>query len=373
MVKNMAQALDKLTIRGFKSIQELAAFELSNLNVLIGGNGAGKSNFVELFRMLRAMVDQTFGNYVITRGGADDFLFNGPQTTPSIEAEFEFGQNAYAFALEPTPNGNFLISYERQKYLPSGGWKSIGINQLESKLSDRKNETSISGISFGVGYYVYQSVSGWTVYHFHDTSNNAPMRRYEIVQDSTRLRADAANIAPFLLSLKTTDFIAYTSILDAIRLVIPFFNDFVLTPTYRGEKEVVNLSWTQKGSDYPMQPYHLSDGSIRFICLATALLQPNPPSTIIIDEPELGLHPFAIAILSELIQATANKTQVIISTQSPALVDYFSPENIIVVNREGGASTFDRLDTHDFAEWLDDYSLGELWQKNIVSGGPVHE
>jgi predicted ATPase len=95
MVKNMAQALDKLTIRGFKSIQELDAFELSNLNVLIGGNGAGKSNFVELFRMLRAMVDQTFGSYVITRGGADDFLFNGPQTTPSIEAMviFQFAMN----------------------------------------------------------------------------------------------------------------------------------------------------------------------------------------------------------------------------------------------------------------------------------------
>jgi predicted ATPase len=122
-----------------------------------------------------------------------------------------------------------------------------------------------------------------------------------------------------------------------------------------------------------MQPYHFSDGTIRFICLTTALLQPNLPSTVIIDEPELGLHPYAIEILAELINAASQKTQVIISTQSPALVDYFEPEDIIVVNRENGASTFRRLDADRLSSWLEDYSLGELWRKNVISGGPVGE
>ena len=368
----MRNSLDRLTIRGFRSIQELEDFELKNLNVLIGGNGAGKSNFVEIFRMLRAMVDQSFENYILTHGGADDFLFNGPQVTPLVEVEFEFGSNAYAFELQTIPHNRFLIRSEKQRYSLMN-WQTIGINQLESQLYKRKDERSRLGDWPGVGYYVYQAISGWTVYHFHDTSSTAPMRRYEIVQDSARLRSDAANIAPFLMLLQKDDSVAYANILDAIQLVIPFFNDFILRPISRGEKEMVNLSWMQKGSDYPMQPYHLSDGSIRFICLATVLLQPDPPSTIIIDEPELGLHPYAIALLAELIQATAERTQVIISTQSPTLVDYFSPEHVIVVNREGGASTFDRLDAADLTEWLDDYSLGELWQKNIVAGGPVYE
>ena len=122
-----------------------------------------------------------------------------------------------------------------------------------------------------------------------------------------------------------------------------------------------------------MQPYHFSDGTIRFVCLTTALLQPDPPSTIVIDEPELGLHPYAIEILAEMIKSTAITTQVIVSTQSPALVDSFSPENIIVVNRENGATTFNRYDNQELSHWLKDYSLGELWQKNIVTGGPVHE
>ena len=122
-----------------------------------------------------------------------------------------------------------------------------------------------------------------------------------------------------------------------------------------------------------MQPYHFSDGTIRFICLATALIQPYYPSTIIVDEPELGLHPYAIDVLAELIKSASGETQVIISTQSPALVNNFEPEDIVIVDRKDGASTFTRLNKKELNNWLEEYALGELWVKNIFSGGPVHE
>ena len=154
-----------------------------------------------------------------------------------------------------------------------------------------------------------------------------------------------------------------------VRLVIPFFDDFRLDVLKMGEAEKVKLSWGQKGSDFPMQPYHLSDCSIRFICLATALLQPFPPSAIVIDEPELGLHPEAIRILGELIQDAAKRTQIIVATQSPLLLDQFSIEDIVVVNRKEGQSTFERLNLEDFNEWLNNYSVGELWSKNVIQGG----
>ena len=163
----------------------------------------------------------------------------------------------------------------------------------------------------------------------------------------------------------------YDKIIDSIRLVTPFFDDFILNANKQG---TLLLRWRQKGvNDYPMRPSQLSDGTIRFICLATALLQPNPPSTIIIDEPELGLHPQAINILAELIQSASERTQVIISTQSPALIDNFAIDDIIVVNRNNGASTFERLNEEDFNVWLENYSVGELWTKNVIIGGPVHE
>lgn len=369
----MGNPLDKLTIKGFKSIRELEDFELKNLNVLIGGNGAGKSNFVEIFRMLRAMVDQTFSNYILTRGGADDFLFNGPKITQIIEAYFKFGLNDYAFELEPTAAEKFIIKTEKIKY-KLGSWDYIGNSDFESRLPNVKDNTGLTA-NRGVGYYVYDALSDWTIYHFHDTSANSPMRRSEIVEDNMRLRSDAANIAPFLHNMKEMDFLDnnYQEIINAIRLVTPFFDDFILKPVQKGEKETVKLSWKQKGSDYPMQPYHFSDGTIRFICLATALLQPHPPSTIIIDEPELGLHPSAIAILAELIQHAAKRTQLIVATQSPALIDHFKVEDIIVVNRKDGASTFERLQEKDLNVWLETYSVGELWSKNVIAGGPVYE
>jgi predicted ATPase len=369
----MGQTLDKLTIKGFKSIRSLEDFEFKNLNVMIGGNGAGKSNFVEIFRMLRAMVDEGFANYIMNRGGADDFMFNGPKETKEIEAELKFGNNSYGFVLKPSASEEFVIKIEKERYLDRS-WTVIGSGNRESKIASGKNEQSSRWPSVpGVGHYIHASISNWVVYHFHDTSATASMRRSEIIADNVKLRSNASNIAPFLLGLRGEKKTVYGEIVESVRLVTPFFDDFILTPMQKGEKEVVNLSWKQKGSDYPMQPYHFSDGTIRFICLATALLQPDIPSIIVIDEPELGLHPYAIEILAELIRAASKRTQVIVATQSPPLIDNFSPEDIIVVNREKGASTFKRLETKELSEWLKEYSLGDLWRKNIVTGGPVHE
>jgi len=377
----MKGALNKISIKGFKSIRELNDLELGNLNVVIGANGAGKSNFVQVFRMLMAMTRKNFTKFILEQGGADNFLFNGPKITPEIDIAFEFesfssyakGPNQYRFELTPTADERFLINEERE-YVTTN-WRSYGNPSEESRLYDERNEKSANGDFNGVGHFVYQSISDWMVYHFHDTSSLAPMRRSEIIEDHHTLRGDAANIAPFLLNLKSNESYNknYTEIVDAIRFVIPFFDDFRLDVQKLGEAEKTKLSWTQKGSDFPMQPYHLSDGSIRFICLATALLQPYPPSTIIIDEPELGLHPEAISILAELIQVASTRTQVIVATQSPALVDQFAIQDIIVVNREDGASTFKRLKEEDFSEWLKNYSVGELWTKNVIVGGPVYE
>ncbi|HID69924.1 MAG TPA: recombinase RecF, partial [Desulfobacterales bacterium] len=332
-------------------------------------------------RMLMAMTRKDFSKFILERGGADNFLFNGPKITQQINIEFEFqslsdnatGSNFYRFELTPTVDEQFLINEERQ-YVTTN-WRSYGSPSIESRLYDERNETSADGQWNGVGHFVYESIYNWMVYHFHDTSSTAPMRRSEIIEDSQKLRGDASNIAPFLLMLRNSEFYQneYEEIVNAVRLVIPFFDDFLLDIQKLGEAEKVKLSWTQKGSDFPMQPYHLSDGSIRFICLATALLQPNPPSTIIIDEPELGLHPAAISILAELIQVAAKRTQIIVATQSPALIDQFAIEDVVVVNRENGASSFKRLNEKDFSAWLEEYSVGELWTKNVITGGPVYE
>ncbi len=361
--------IDKLTIKGFKSIRELENFELKNLNVFIGGNGAGKTNLISFFRLLHSIMNDNLGNYVRNNGGASDLLFNGRKTTKVMYFETHFGIRGYRFKLRPTLKDTCELAEEARFYGRSQNpWLKLGDSHDDTSLLVQEAKSGSSNSKF-----VYEAISSWQIYHFHDTSESAGMRQYEIVQDQKYLRGDAANIAPFLYKLENNHPNEYSEILDAVRMVMPFFDDFLLEITEFGEKQKLNLSWHQKGSDYPMQPYHFSDGSIRFICLATALLQPNPPSTIIIDEPELGLHPAAISILAELIQDTAKRTQVIIATQLPRLIDQFSIDDIVVVNRNDGSSTFERLNEKHFNKWLETYSPGELWIKNVISGGPVYE
>lgn len=368
----MGGFLDKLTIKGFKSIRELKNFDLKNLNVFIGGNGAGKSNLLEFFRLLQNIFNDKLNEFIRMGGGISDFLFNGRKITSRQEFQTRFGVRGYRFCLKPGPSENCLLTDEARYYQhDDAGWRELGdspdgksllVKEVKNNSPDSENILSI-----------YEAVSSWGIYHFHDTGATSAMRHYEIVQDNRALRFDASNIAPYLLRLRNERADAYHEILNSTRLVMPFLDDFLLDVTEFGEKRKVNLSWLQKGSDYPMQPYHLSDGSIRFICLAAALLQPDPPSTIIIDEPELGLHPSAIAILAELIQNASRRMQLIVATQSPALIDHFGIEDVIVVSRKEGASTFERLKEKDFNIWLETYSVGELWSKNVISGGPDHE
>jgi predicted ATPase len=362
----MIDALDKLTIKGFKSVNVLEDFELTNLNVLIGGNGAGKSNFIEFFRLLRAVIDDKLDEFIRKGGGISDFLFNGRKVTSRLEFEMLFSKYGYRFSIAPSVKEQCTIAGEAFFCKgDSAGWRQLGDSSDGTSLLVK--EAQGDSIDSKYSKPVFEAIISRQIYHFHDTSSTAGMRHAEIVQDNKYLRPDGSNIAPYLMGLRKSDSRIYNEIIDAIRLVIPFFDDFDLDSETFGEKRKVNLSWRQKGSDYPMQPYHFSDGSIRFICLATALLQPEPPATIIIDEPELGLHPSAISILAELIQSASKRTQLIVATQSPSLIDNFAVENVIVVNRKDGESTFERLNEKDFDVWLESYSVGELWTKNVIS------
>lgn len=162
---------------------------------------------------------------------------------------------------------------------------------------------------------------------------------------------------------------AYRRIVGSIRQVVPFFRDFVLVP----ENDRVLLRWRQVDSDAVFSAIQMSDGTLRFVCLATLLLQPTLPALVVLDEPELGLHPFAIVQVSELLRPASIRSQVLIATQSVTLMNQFGIDELIVVERQRGASTFSRPDPEKLRAWLDEYSLGELWEKNLIGGRPGRE
>jgi predicted ATPase len=368
----MSAPLSTLTIEGFRSIRELKALPLGKLNVLVGANGAGKSNFVDFFRMLRAMAEGGLASFVRENGGADGFCFDGPKVTPQIKGHLAFGQNEYRFSLRAEVSGAMSVLSEGALWTGGGDWSDETGAQAESRL---KNWLNTGGLvsKYGKRHYVAEAVSSWVVYHVHDTSKTAPMRRKNPVSNFRELQQDAGNIAPFLRHIRDKHPLHYRRICDTVRQVAPFFEEFLLEVEDEGENKVTRLEWKQKGSSFPFQPWQLSDGTIRFICLATALLQPAPPSTVLIDEPELGLHPFALELLASLIHEASERTQVIVSTQSPLLLNQFEPEHVIVVDRDAGASRFQRLEAASLSHWLSEYALGELLQKNIIEASPRYE
>jgi predicted ATPase len=362
----MSRKLDKLTIRGFKSIESLEDFELEDLNILIGANGAGKSNFVEFFRLLRAMVDERLQAYILEHGPADGYFYNGVSYTKTLEAELCFGPNKYHFTLKPTAEGGVVIGLEKTTF--GSSTKPIGVGTKESKLKSLKDQPGRTS-THGVPWYVWNAISAWNVYHFHDTSMTAGMRRDSGIEQTGKLRSNGENLAAFLLGLREEHKHIYDAIRKTVQRIAPYFDDFVLSVKNGGAEAQVRLTWKQKGKDYIFSPGHLSDGTIRFICLTTALLQPNPPSTIIVDEPELGLHPEALAILAGLLRSSSKRTQIIAATQSPVLLSEFEPEQVITVDQIDGATHFRRLKTQELETWLDEFSLGELWLKGNVDGG----
>lgn len=358
--------LEQITLTGYKSIRELKRFRLGRgLNVLIGANGSGKTNFIRFFELLGHMMDPNKGlqNYLSSRGRADAFLFRGMKVTPEFTAHLKFGLNEYKFTLRAASDRSLFFAQESAPFDgPIYGRieNDQGTGHTESALA-RKGYPNKSEL------WVVETIRDWRVYHFHDTSPSAPVMGLCNVVDNDVLHGDASNIAAFLMRMAKTHPEHFAQIEETVRQVAPFFGVFVLKEVAQGQTQ---LLWKDRYSDLLFYPYQLSDGTIRFICLATLLLQPEPASTLIIDEPELGLHPFAIRLLASLLHDAAQRAQLIVSTQSSHLLDELTPEHVIVVNQQDGASVLEQLDPDKLKEWLEEYTLGQLWEKNELGGQP---
>lgn len=355
--------LSRIRIRGYKSIQN-CDIELKKINVFIGSNGSGKSNLISVFNFLQAIISKKLALYVNTNGEANSFLFDGRKVTQQLEMEFYFGQNAYSFTLVPTDDNRLIFEKEHFNYY--GDYiKKVNISSGHSEsLWER-----------GVGGYIDKYVQPilkklkWRVYHFHDTSKDAPVKQAHNLSNNLELNFNAGNLAAFLYRLQESYEDNYNEIVSTIKLIAPYFDDFVLVPDDKGE--TIKLRWRQIGCDDVFGASQFSDGTLRFICLTTLLLQPGnlQPATIVVDEPELGLHPLAITILSEVIKKISTEKQIILSTQSIELLNEFDVDDIVVVDRDDKGSVFKRLEEEELELWLkQDYTIGELWNKNILGG-----
>jgi predicted ATPase len=378
-----------IKVCGFKSIAH-TELHLRHLNVLIGANGAGKSNLLSLFRLLYEMRHGRLQKFV-GDWGADALLFYGAKNTERIEASLRLegddnGSVVYRVELTPTVRGSLTpeetIEFHTARAVQLCGDVGVTVSrgdigiapesQLETSIETWRQKDADSQAAARRGEMVVQNIRRWGIFHLHDTSWSAPIRLSPPYSgDADAIRSDGRNLAAFLLKVRLSNAPAYRRIVETIRQVAPWFGDFVLERVGPEETDVV-LNWRDRYSDDVFGPHQLPDGALRAMVLITLLLQPreNLPSLIVIDEPELGLHPAAITVIAALMKAVALQTQIVIATQSPTLLDEFDAADVIVVDRENGRSTFTRQDPERLKDWLEEYSLGELWQKNSIGGGP---
>ena len=360
--------LDYINVYGFKSIAQIERLELRQINLVIGANGTGKSNFIGIFSFLYAIRSGHLQEYVTKSGGADKLLHFGSRTTEGIQLLISFNdeRNQYLINLERTDFDRLVPSVERVYF-----WDKRHPSPYSDRLVSPPDEAAISFMQPGIASFVQGNIDSWRVYHFHDTSATSPMKKTADVNDNRYLRPEAANLAAFLYLLKVRYEAEYTLIKRSFQLVAPFFDDFILEPLALNP-ETIRLEWKHTCSDGYFDASSLSDGSLRFLALATLLLQPTElrPSVILIDEPELGLHPYAITLLASLIKQASAETQVIVSTQSASLLDHFEPEDVLVADLVDGATQLTRLSSEGLEAWLENYSLGQLWEKNEIGGRP---
>jgi len=367
--------LKKIRIEGFKSIKN-QEIELKPLNVLIGANGSGKSNFIKAFEFLNKVVKKELQDYVAQRG-AGSFLYFGTKNTFKINFELEFGNknkindNTYKLSLTPRTDDKIVIGQEYCKYkniteiLAENGDK-------ESKMLE-KNER--------ICKYTYACLKNIKVYHFEDTTDQSPLKQTCNVELNTSLESNGNNLPAILYRLKTSKNenynFSYQKIAQTINLVAPFFKDFVLEPN---ESNNIRLRWKHSRNNEIFDVSSFSDGTLRFIAITTLLLLPSEliPNIVIIDEPELGLHPMAIKVITELAQSLARQDkQLILSSQSITFINQFASEDLIVVdkkidttNENNEESVFKRISEDDVKEWIEDFSIGDIWNMNIIGGRP---
>lgn len=348
--------MDYIEIKGYKSIRD-ARIEIRDINILIGANGSGKSNFISFFEFLNALYNQRLQEYVALNGGVDKMLHHGSKVTNELSSyiSFQNNLNGYSFNLKHG-NDSFIFTDERA-YFKGDGWD----------ISEFKKEAKIKNSGIYRAKYVRGYLNSLRRYHFHDTGKNSPFNQTSnIYNDKYILYEKGSNLSTFLYGIREEEPIVYNRIIKQIQSIAPYFSDF----WFNERDELIRLNWQDKYSNTIYGANDLSDGTIRFIALTTLLLQPNLPDVIVIDEPELGLHPFAIGKLSGMIQSAASRgTKVIVATQSPDLVSYFNPEDIITVDQIDGETNFNRLENDEFERWLNDFSMGDLWKKNIFEGG----
>ena len=367
--------LEHIRIKGFRSLADIEIRDLSRTSVMIGANGSGKSNLIRFFEMLSWMLkSRRLAEFITLQGGADDQLTCGSTVTPRMEATLtigtDAGRNEYTFALVHAHPDRLMFVHEafrftRETIDREPEWVSLDSGHTEAQILETAQS---NGPGTQTARVIVALLRSCAVYQFHDTSNVSRFKKRCEADDNAQLRSHGGNLAAVLLRLEREDIRRYEMICYHIGRILPVFDRFEIDET----DGTALLRWKAKGTDKTFGAHLTSDGSLRLFALVTLLNLPSDmlPDIVLLDEPELGLHPAAIGLISGMIKQRRLDCQFVVATQSPRFVDSFGLDEIIVLELRDGRTEFRRLDSHEFQRWIDEFSPGQLWEKNVLGGRP---
>ena len=364
--------IESIRIKGFRSLADVELTKLSDATVMIGANGSGKSNFMRFFDLLSWMLrSRKLQDFVQLQGGADDQLFGGSKQTSAIEVRLgmrtDRGLNEYKFTITYASPDRFLFTQESYRFSSSdldtmAEWRNLGSAHTEARILEKRQIDTTAKV-------IVSLLNNCAVYQFHDTSDASNFKKRWDADDNNFLRSDGGNLAAVLYRLEQQDINRYELICRQINRALPVFDRFAIEESY-GK---VSLRWKAKWTEKTFGAHLTSDGSLRFFALVTLLNLPPGmlAGVLLLDEPELGLHPAAVNMVGSMVKSVAEERQVIVATQSPLFVDSFDLDEILVLEMREGRSEFRKLGREEYLAWLDDgFTTGELWQKNLLGGRP---
>ena len=395
--------IKQISLKNFCSYQELD-LELGQLNVIVGRNGSGKSNFLSFFEMVGMASDGELNRYIRNKGGfsyarhlssqADEGLSWGITLDSEYNEELRYdvslhpmGEAGYSIASEVLSRPPKEGYAERYKFLEARNGQVIIRKKLNNdKDNNNANDEEVAQFNdterelilprlkdisrYQVQIEAHQQMKEWEVFQgFGDYEFNR-IRQPQLldVVNPLRLANNGSNLISVLYTLTSEP--RYDAVNDRLNdlmgSVFADFKKFDLRPVGGG-----NASLAYRSTHLPTSiPASLmSDGQLRFLCMMVVLLSPEPPNLILIDEPEIGMHPKMINVFAEVLKQTAHHTQVIITTHSPQLLDNIPVDCVLVAERENGVSTITKLDNPRLTTWLKKYSFGHLWTHSTLIEG----
>jgi len=367
-----------ISIKGFRRLADVE-LELRPLNVLIGANGIGKSSFLDALSLLSSAAHGSLSRAISDLGGMSALVTYDRGPGLSFDISMEVKDHAplrYALRLKLQGTGYSIV----EEVLRQGSFKHMVshpgsvryFNVLDKLVEPTWDhdplETSLSEVPRVLeepGDFRSRLASS-TFYHLLNVEPRSPVRVPQPIRPATLPGKDGEDLVSCLYNLRESDRDRFEAIEDALHAAFPGFERLDFPPIAAG---TLAMTWRDKNFSQPFYTHQLSEGMLRFLWLATLLQSPGLTALTLIDEPEVSLHPELLNLLADLFREASRRTQLVIATHSDRLVRFLKPEEVIVMDAtDDGMAQLTWADKLDLKEWLDEYSLDEVWRRGLIGG-----